>query len=500
MTDVVTRALTLGVRRETPDGPVEKYSGIPYASATRFQSPVLANPHSVPLDATLGAISAPQWDHQLGVVGEEAHCLTLTIWTPAGSEGASLPVLVWIHGGAHMSGSSSNPLSDGGRLAASEQLLVVAVNYRLGALGHLWLADLLGDDYTSSGNLALHDQLTALEWVHAHISEFGGDPVRVTVMGQSSGGVDVLALTASSSDRSLFRGAIAHSASGERASTIEEAVEVRDMLLSALGITADPSAIVDLDLHSLVRAQQLVVDQRSAGRPSTAIPFHPIIDGVLLTGTPLQMLANGAGRHIALLIGSNREEASAWIDRSRSDAESAPDLRSLMEQWLPDVSTAAARVALRADRGHSETTDAQLHEALVSEALYRTPVDRVRECRPDSYAFSFDWAGPATDESFSGASHSLELPFVFRHAIDPQTTLTTHGEEDPIEKLRDRMSGAWAAFVRDGSPRRSEQSWSTYGEKRTVMAWSAAPAVGIVRDRALRAVLAASEHVPILVR
>jgi para-nitrobenzyl esterase len=119
-------------------------------------------------------------------IWSEEGCLNLNIWAPA-TDGPARPVMVWIHGGAYLSGSNSDGMYDGANLAAAGDAVVVTINYRLGALGFLHLADLLGPGYEDSSNLALLDQLEALRWVRRNIAGFGGDPQNVTLFGESAG-------------------------------------------------------------------------------------------------------------------------------------------------------------------------------------------------------------------------------------------------------------------------------------------------------------------------
>lgn len=435
--------------------------GIRYARAQRFGPPV---PEPLGPDR-LGA-RAPQ----PGIEGSE-DCLHLTVWTPLGATAA--PVLVWIHGGAHVSGGVDDPVTDGSRLAATQGLVVVAVQYRLGALGHL-----LGDgteEGQDAANAALHDQLAALRWVQAHIAEFGGDASAVTLMGQSAGGVDVLAHLSTSAGEGLFHRAIAHSCTAERAMSLPQAARIRDAFLAAAGVESIREA-ADLPVAAIVRAQTRVIDRFSAAAPIDALPFRPVIDGRLLHERPLEALAAGAGAGLQLLIGSARREALPWM--SGGVAEGAA-LAALLERIAPSASIDELAAAYRVDRGRRPELR-ELREAVLSEVMYRSPVDRVVAARraargtAETFVYDFDPAGLTGVD----AGHSGDLPMVF----GTSTASTSAG-------LSSRMAAAWGSFARGGRPS-SEPSWGDAAEG--VFRWGARPRMISASDPALRAVLTAA--------
>ena len=168
--------------------PVHRFLGIPYAQPPsgelRFRPPVALPQRTGEVDATGYGPAAPQNPDardpdETPLAWSEDGCLNLNIWTPE-TGGTARPVMVWIHGGAYLMGSNSDGMYDGARLAAATGTVVVAINYRLGALGFLHLAHLLGEGFVDSSNLGLLDQIEALRWVRDNIAGFGGDPHNVT--------------------------------------------------------------------------------------------------------------------------------------------------------------------------------------------------------------------------------------------------------------------------------------------------------------------------------
>lgn len=434
--------------------------GIRYARAERFGLPVLE-----PLGRDRLASPAPQQGRE----GSE-DCLHLTVWSPQGSR--ALPVILWIHGGAHVSGSAAEPVTDGARLAATQDIVVVAVQYRLGALGHLAVGDAIegGED---AGNAALHDQIAALRWVRMHIGAFGGDPDTVTVMGQSSGGVDVLALLAGASGEALFHRAIAHSCTAERVLTPAQAGKVRKQLLRAAGIPSAAS-LRGLSVDALVRAQTDLVARLSSSAAIDSLPFRPVVDHRLLHRPPVEAFREGVGGEIPLLIGSNRREALPWMGEERDEADA---LDSLLGAVAPGLQADDLIAPYRSDRGCAPTAR-ELREAVLSEVMYRSPVQRVLAGRRGSATFGYVFDPHGFDDIDPG--HSGELPFVFG---------TASGRSSEAHLLSLRMMDAWGAFARDGRPS-TEPGWLS--SEHGVFHWGAGPRLLAASDPCLRAALTAA--------
>src|SRR6202790_2539828 len=187
--------------------------------------------------------------------GEQSEdCLTLNVWTPA-LDGKRRPVMVWIHGGGFTIGASSQGLYDGAVLARRGAVVIVTVNYRLGPLGYIRLADVTGGKIPASGNEGMLDQVAALEWVRDNIAEFGGDPGNVTIFGESAGGMSVGTLLAMPSARGLFRRAIAESGAGHHVISSETALNITRYLAKKLGVEPTRDAIASVPVSQLLQAQ-----------------------------------------------------------------------------------------------------------------------------------------------------------------------------------------------------------------------------------------------------
>lgn len=490
-----TSGLIRGTTTLTRRADVESYLGIPFAAppvgARRFRPPAPVEPWTGERDAKRFAPAAPQNPDPVLAAGgfwqppyDEASCLNLNVWTPRADE-RGRPVLVWIHGGAYVNGANSTGYNNGSELAAALDVVVVSINYRLGALGFLHLEHLLGSDYADSGNLAVHDWIAALRWVRDNIAAFGGDPAEVTIFGESAGGAAVGTLLGTPAAQGLFSRAIMQSGTAERARSVADSVAVTSELLDAAGIgTGDAEQLLELDTERLLAAQAVVGAahaQRTVGLP---LPFVPTIDGRLLAATPLEAIASGVGSDVELLAGTNLNEASFFIvPRDGVDDTRTP--REKLEELLasdfaePDRVRAEYRDALGVELG-AEPDDAQLLESYLSDCLYRQPTIRLLDARAGararSFAYLFTWATPVMDGAL-GACHALDVPFVFRQ-LDRIDSASLVGESPPVE-LSEWMSGAWVEFARRGAPQSPAlPDWPVYTrEERLTMELAPRPQV-----------------------
>ncbi|WIX76644.1 carboxylesterase family protein [Amycolatopsis carbonis] len=424
-----------GVLRGRVEDGLTVFRGVRYATCERFGPPRRVPTWSGERDATVDGPIAPQRPSRLEPVmgAPEPHeqgedCLNLTITTP-GADDRARPVLVWFHGGAWISGAGSWKWYGGHRLAQEGDVVVVSVSYRLGVLGYLRAPGI------SEGNLGLADQLAALRWVHQNIAAFGGDPDAVTVAGQSAGGHTVRCLLGMPAAENLFRRAILQSSPGFdliNARTVERAAQ---RFLTRLG--QDPRAA---SVPDILDAQSEVA-RAAAGRFGLKIisPFCPIPGvGPLPDEADWTACLVDRAPTLDVIIGTTAREMSAFYTLN-------PALRRLRR--VPAVGPVI--------------TNTWEHHA--SDTVCNRPTRRLAARLNDSgarvRAYRFDYAPPASP---FGATHCIELPFLFGTAADWATAPMLAGADpNDIDTLGRHLRAAWLGFIRTGTPA-TEPPWPQY--------------------------------------
>ena len=365
-------------------------------------------------------------------------CLYLNVWIPAGAQKAKLPVMVWIYGGGLENGSASTPLYAGDRLAR-KGVIVVTANYRLGVFGFLAHPDLTRESaHHSSGNYGLLDQIAALRWVKRNIAAFGGDPGRVTVFGQSSGSISISALTTTPLARGLFQRAI-----GESGGLFEPIDVAPGFSLS--GAEQDGSALVSrAGANSVEELRQ----RTAADLMKTHFDAHIIIDGFVLPQSPYDAYQKGQQTNVALLLGSNVDEGEAFI------ADRTITVKNFTRELSRDFPDALVH-ALALEPG---TTDMQARAAAAGfERDMRFRWDMWTWARLAStgggskvFFYQFSRVPPygAGEKYFGrGASHGVEMRYVFDHLDQEQLPWTTQDR-----RLASDMSAYWTNFAKSGDP------------------------------------------------
>src|SRR6478752_1498320 len=260
-----------GPVRGADDGSITSWKGVRYAAPPtgdlRWRAPQPVEPR-IPID-----LGAPQGDD----------CLTLNIWASSNvAAGDRKPVMVWIHGGAYVLGSANQPLYNGRVLAAGGDVVVVTVNYRLGAFGFLDLSSFSTSGRRFDSNLGLRDVILALQWVRDNIAAFGGDPDRVTLFGESAGAGIVTTLLTTPAGAGLFSAAIAQSSP---ATSVYDAVRVRrvaEEFLDILGLRPDDvDRLCGLPAEAIVAASRTLFNDVPLRSPGL-LAFAPIVDGDLV--------------------------------------------------------------------------------------------------------------------------------------------------------------------------------------------------------------------------
>lgn len=431
------------------------YRGIPFAAPPegplRFTAPQPAAPWSGVRDADAFGPVAPQ-DPLVpppyrAVAPESEDCLSLNVYTP-GVDDARRPVLFWIHGGGFSHGAGSQPTYDGGPLVERGDVVVVTINYRLGALGFLSLGHRGGAEWGATANAGSLDQVAALRWVRDNIARFGGDPDNVTIFGQSAGGVAVSTLLAMPAARGLFAKAIAQSGTAAHLAGVERAEAIADRYLQAIGI---PDA--DRDALRAISWQDLLAAQGSRGALS------PFVDGHHVPRPLIEVIGAGELADIPLMIGTTRDEQKLYMAAQHRAPLSDDDLCAQVSGVLPRraVDRAAEVIACyrasRTDRG-LPASNLDILDAIATTSRFRLPALRVAEAyrqhQPSTFVYEFDYSSPARGGAM-GACHGLEVPFVFG-AIGRGGDDRLTGSGPEVERLQGEMMDAWIAFARTGAP------------------------------------------------
>lgn len=493
MTVAITPAGSVRGRLATVEGrEVRCFAGIPYAAPVdgrrRFLPAIPAGCWTGVKDCTVPGPGAPQNPQALAPPDREPRtwnekgCLNLNVWTPHRG-GSELPVMVWIHGGAYISGSGSDRMFDGAKLAATTDTVVVTINYRLGALGFLHLAELLGPEFSDSSNLALLDQAEALRWVQRNISAFGGDADNVTLFGESAGAAAIGTLLGMPVSRGLFRRAIMQSGTAERYRSAEDSSRISLEFLSLCGLDhANAHELLTVPVGQLLEAQEKLVQRLGSETFTVPLPFQPTVGTPSLPAPPLESVRQGLNSDVDLLIGTNLNEGSLAVQGHPANSPE-PSYAHRAAMVLAEAGVAPGREgeyaqALALTLSANATCE-QLLEAAISDSLYRQPSNRLLGARQGSsaknFSYLFTWPSPAMGGKL-GACHTLDIPFVFRQLASPEAEFLTKGNAP--QGLSDKMSSAWAAFARTGEPAATGlPDWPVYWPERRTMILDEVPVV-----------------------
>ena len=445
-----------GRLRGRREGDLVVYRGVRYAQEpfgeNRFQRPKPVPPWVGTRPACEFAPASPQAprDSASDVYGG-TDCLALNIWAPA-VRSASLPVLVWIPGGAYMRGDACDPIYDGA-VFARQGVVFVSLNYRVGIDGFMFLPD-------APSNRGLLDQLVALEWIRSHIESFGGDPAQVTVAGGSAGAGAIACLMGMSRAKGLFSRVILQSPSVATQTTAEatSSAEAISRLLSVARTAKSLASVPIADcVSALARLSNDAALRRSLGMTSrNFFPLRAVVDGDVLVEAPLSALQRHwtqRSARISILVGSNRDEMRLYVIPNGSiERVTNDDVRRFVEDTGLETGTEACyRNALLA-RGDAATPGEVLC-AMQSDYFYRIPARRIAEhaadAALDAYLYEFEWESGRCERRLR-AAHGLEIPFVFQKLMTgPGQEITGPGA--PVD-LATWMNEAWVSFVKSGNP------------------------------------------------
>jgi para-nitrobenzyl esterase len=476
--DIIVHAPAGAVRGKTL-GELHVFKGLPYAlppvKSRRWRPPV-------PMPTWRGVFEATHFGpacYQPAIDSSSIYawkgmpmsenCLSLNIWAPAKASGA--PVLVWIHGGALVTGSGADPLYDGTALAKSG-LVVVSINYRLGVLGYLAHPGLSAESPRGiSGNYGLLDQIAALRWVKDNIAAFGGNPANVTIAGESAGALSVMYLMASPAARGLFTKAISQSA------YMISTPELRETRFGSGAAETLGTALAEkLGANTVTELRALDAAHITADAAKAGYFCSGTIDGRILPRQLVDVFDRGEQAKVPLLVGFNSGET-----------------RSLRMLVAPLPANASAYETLIRDR-YADLADAflklypatNLEESALAatrDAMYGWTAERLAAKQAAlgeaAFLYYYDHGYPAADAAGLHGFHASELPFVFGTA-DGTPALWPKVPAEPAElNFSAAMIAYWVAFARDGVPQAGGQPlWPPYSSNRSFMEFADSPIPG----------------------
>ncbi len=403
-------------------------------------------------------------------------CLTLNVVAPADAAAgaaAPRPVMVFIHGGAYLMGSSATPLYYGNSLAERGDVVFVSINYRLGALGYLDLTEFSTDERPIDGNLGLRDQVAALQWVQRNIAAFGGDPNCVTVFGESAGGNAVTTLLATPAARGLFHRAIAQSSAPGLTTDLDLARARSRVFLEMLGGASQ----LETDAMLVSRAGHRMMRRMEREQPGV-VPYGPVVDGDFLPEDPLAAIAAGRGARVPLIIGTNRDEGTMFT-RSGELAEPPVDVMARVLGGTPEE-VAGIGAAYPGFPGRTAW------RRLFGDHEFWAPSVPIAEAHSrfaPTFMYRYDYVPTAFRLARVGATHATELLSVFG-AFSGRAGVLAAGDRRTARSVETLVQDHWLAFARTGEP---GPSWPAYdGASRRTRILAAQPRVEDDPDGARR--------------
>jgi para-nitrobenzyl esterase len=421
----------------------------------RKRAPAEAPPAPTAMQKQLAALFGRQLQEQR----QSEECLVLNVWTRA-LDSAKRPVMVWLHGGGFAVGSGSAAAYNGGALAKRGDVVVVTINHRLNVFGHLYLGEIAGDAFASSGNVGMLDVVQALQWVRDNIKLFGGDPGNVTIFGESGGAGKVSVVCAMPAAKGLFHKAIMQSGPCLRIADTARGAAIARQLLADLGLTSrDVGQLQQMDAMKLTAAADAaevkVVPRVLGYGPMGMIP---LVDGIVLPHQPFESVAAPESAKIPFLAGSTKDEAVLFAG-ALPGWEQFTDLD--LSRMMQPIAAARSRQAIDLyQRLHPSDSAPYLLIDVVTDFWMRQAANRVAELKvkqasAPAYVYVLEWEiNPELR-----CPHGTDVALVFDNiAASPAIAAAPDAQS-----VSDRLSAAWIAFARSGNPNTSgNPHWPAY--------------------------------------
>jgi para-nitrobenzyl esterase len=486
------------VRGVQHDG-LATFKGIPYAGpvsgVNRFKAAPPLKPWTGVRDAlTLGPPSIQPGQRRNEPSAAE-DCLFLNIWTPA-ADSRKRPVMFYSHGGGFTTGSGGAGYQDGGSLARTWDVVVVATNHRLGLMGYLYLSELGGEEYATSGNQGMLDICDGLKWVHQNIESFGGDPSNVMVFGESGGGTKTSCLYTMPAAAPFFNKASIESGPGIRMLPRDVAAETALMTLKQLGLDKnDWQKLLDVPADKLLTAQNDLGQQARGAGPLTqnggrrgmaggSRPggFGPVVDGKVLPRHPFDPDAPAISKNKPLMVGYNRDESIFFFQQQRNTEVFNLSEANLKERLANEFGKNADAVFDAYHQSRPESSPTDLYVAITTARMIGIGAMTIAERKyaergAPAYMYIFTHESnaivPGTQHKV-GAAHATEIPYKF-YNIQTDGSITGNGimsvaGPESVQAAHN-MSEMWSMFARTGHPSAKGQPvWPAHTtERRSTM-------------------------------
>jgi para-nitrobenzyl esterase len=449
--EVRETAVTGGRVTGVPSDGVVSFKGIPFAAppigGLRWRSPQPVKPWTGVKEAfsfAAGCIQNAAFTTQFGAppaLSED--CLYLNVWTPSKTPNDKLPVMVWIYGGAFTGGMTSIPTYDGTHLA-QKGVVLVSLAYRLGAFGFLADPELTRENGGSSGDFGLEDMIAGLKWVKNNIAKFGGDPSRVTIFGESAGGIAVSMLSASPAAKGLFHGAISESGGNFGPQRIDNGATEGGVNMVSLKMAevSGHQFLEKLGVNDIKAARGLSAEKIQAGLGQGAqTRFWPVFDGKVLPADQHQLYEAGRFNDTPVLVGTNSDEGASFARPGVTKASFEEQVRTGYGEQANAILAAYPHVT---DGEAMQSSRDLFRDSVFAWPTWAWASLQSQKGKGRAFVYYFDHKTPRTPH---GAQHASEIGYVFHNlggrgpAPEPQNVA-----------ISDLMSAYWTNFAKRGDP------------------------------------------------
>jgi para-nitrobenzyl esterase len=476
-----------GRLRGAKTGNLTTFKGIPYAGsvsgANRFKAAPPLNAWDGVRDALELGPPAIQIGQRRNEPAQSEACLFVNVWTPA-ADNRKRPVMFYSHGGGFVTGSGGAGYQDGGNLARTFDVVVVATNHRLGLMGYLYLGEVGGEEYATSGNQGMLDIVDGLKWVHQNIQTFGGDPANVMIFGESGGGAKTSCLYAMPSAAPYFNKASIESGPGIRMMPRDAAAETTLMVLDHLGIEKSAwRKLLEVPIDKLLEAQTGIGrrgggplgmngGRKGMGGGSRPGGFGPVVDGTVLPHHPFDPVAPAISKDKPLMVGYNRDETVFFFNQQRNTEVFNLTEVALKERLAKEFPGNADAIYEAYHKSRPDDSPSQLYVAITTARMIGIGAMTIAERKyaqrgAPAYMYIFKHANqsliPGTQFKM-GSPHAMEITYKFYNVRPPGQggNLMAISDQSSV-KAAHNMAEMWSTFARTGRPGAVGQSaWPPY--------------------------------------